>query len=427
MHHALLNSGPRRIASPFLAALLALALSACSGSTPTGPASRDTAALSAGASGLQAQTQTAPVNTVAAGPTDFTAGQILVKFKPSTTVTQRAAAHTKLGTTVLNTIPGIDWQVIQVPAGREQALIDAYRRESTVFHAEPDYTLRACLTPNDTSFGTQWDMTKIGAPAAWDVTTGDPAIKVAVLDTGIDLGHADVAAKVVLTKNFTSTTSTSVQDGNGHGTHTAGTVAAITNNARGVAGVGFNTALMIGKVLSNSGSGSLSWSASGLVWATDNGAKVVNLSLGAYSGSLALGDAVNYAWNHGVVVCCAAGNNNTSSLFYPAAYTNAIAVGSTDSADRKSSFSNWGSWLDVAAPGSSIYSTYKNGTYRTLSGTSMASPHVAGLAALLWATPHGSSAANVRARIEGQVDPYTTTSGRSIGTGRISAVKAVSP
>ncbi|MEO7994241.1 MAG: S8 family serine peptidase [bacterium] len=372
------------------------------------------------------------VDTTTTTAADITPGQILVKFRAGTSAADEAAIHTQLGGTVLSTISGINVRVVAVPLGTELGHVARYAGAKVVEFAEPDYIYKAFATPNDTSFGSMWGMTKISAPAAWDVTHGANTVKVADLDTGIDLNHGDVASKVVLTKNFTGT-GTSVQDGHGHGTHTAGTIAAVTNNAKGVAGVGYDTALLIGKVLSNSGSGSTSWIASGITWAADNGAKVISMSLGGSAGSSSMSSAITYAWNKGVVVVAAAGNSNTSAASYPAYYTNCIAVAATDSSDRRASFSNYGTWVDVSAPGVSILSTYPRSSgsstdrYAYMSGTSMACPHVAGLAALVWATPYGTSAAAVRARIEGQVDPTVAESGHPIGTGRINARKAVAP
>ncbi|MCG3153174.1 MAG: hypothetical protein GEEBNDBF_02484 [bacterium] len=364
-----------------------------------------------------------PVSSTMPTADDFAAGRILVRFAPSA---DADAIHARLGGTFDKFIEGMDVQIVTVPAGQELALIAAYNREAGVDYAEPDHKYAAFFTPNDTSFASkQWDMTKMNCQGAWDVTKGLASIKVAVLDTGLDTGHTDVGPKMVASKNFSST-STSVQDAHGHGTHCAGTVAAATNNSKGVAGVGFNTSLMVGKVLADNGSGYTSWIASGINWAYQNGAKVISMSLGGGGGSSTMQSAVNAAWNAGCVVVAAAGNSNTSTMSYPAAYTNCIAVAATTSSDKRASYSNYGTWVDVAAPGSSIYSTYKrSGTtdaYATMSGTSMACPHVAGLAALVWASPYGTSASAVRARIESTGDTITTD--KPIGK-RVNAARAV--
>ena len=423
-----MNASKRYRTSALLAGLT-FTLAGCSGSNLATPPREQ--------SGLGGATQAAPSSlsgTTAfggsgasasepAGPNDYATGQILVKFNPGTSADNIAGVLACHGDAIIGTIAGLDVDVVQVPVGQERARIADYQRESSVKYAEPDYILKATFVPNDPAFGNpQWDMTLIKCDTAWDVTKGSRGVAVADLDTGIDLNHPEFLQKVVKYKNFTST-SLSVQDVNGHGTHTAGTIAAQTNNSLGISSVGFNTVLMVGKVLGDSGSGQLSWVANGITWAADNHAKVINMSLGSTSGSSTLQSAVDYAWAHGVVICAAAGNNNSSSAFYPAYYTNCIAVGATDINDRRASFSNWGSWVDVAAPGVNIYSTYPPASYLSASGTSMASPHVAGLAALVWASPYGTSNASVRAQITSKVDPITPD--HPIGSGRIDAARAV--
>ncbi|HEX3036497.1 MAG TPA: S8 family serine peptidase, partial [Thermodesulfobacteriota bacterium] len=191
------------------------------------------------------------------------------------------------------------------------------------------------------------------------------------------------------------------------------------------AGVGYNCVLMNGKVLNDSGSGSWSGIANGIIWAADNGAKVINMSLGGPSGSSTVQSAINYAWNKGVVIVAAAGNEGISSPSYPAYYSNVIAVAATDENDNIASFSNYGTWVDVAAPGVDILSAYirYNPPYVFLSGTSMASPHVAGLAGLL--ASQGRNNINIRAAIENTTDNiglYPIANGQK---GRINAHKAV--
>jgi thermitase len=183
---------------------------------------------------------------------------------------------------------------------------------------------------------------------------------------------------------------------------------------------------MNGKVLGDNGSGTWSSVANGIIWAADNGARVINLSLGGTSHSTTLENAVNHAWGRGAVIVAAAGNSNTSTLTYPAAYANVIAVGATDQNDARASFSNFGTWVDVAAPGVDILSTTprvgRTDQYATKSGTSMAAPFVAGLAGLVWTTGWGTSNTAVRDRIQATVDPIVTD--QPIG-GRINAARAV--
>ncbi|HCC33467.1 MAG TPA: peptidase S8 [Clostridiales bacterium] len=373
----------------------------------------------AGIAGLSPQVEASP-------PAEFASGRILVRFRPGTPAAEVASAHGLNRGQVLEVLDRIGAQVIRVPAGDELRAVARYRANPNVLYAEVDGAVRALgFTPNDPMLPDQWGLARVEATLAWGVTRGSSAIRIAILDTGIDAGHRDINPKVVLARNFT--TSPTVNDRNGHGTHVAGIAAAVTNNARGIAGLGFDSVLMNGKVLGDNGSGTWSWVASGIIWATDNGARVINLSLGGTSHSATLEDAVNYAWSRGVVVVAAAGNSNTSTLTYPAAYVNAIAVGATDRNDARATFSNFGTWVDVAAPGVDILSTFPRDRlgrdrYRWMSGTSMSAPFVAGLAGLVWATQWGTSNVSVRDRIQATVDPISTD--QPIG-GRINAARAV--
>lgn len=353
--------------------------------------------------------------------------QILVKFQPGTPERAKADVHQRQGGRVVDIIPAIDVQVVRIPENKVKEKVRDYKGEVSVSFAEPDFIAEAVFTPNDPYFGKQWGMVKIQAPEAWDITQGSSAVKIAILDTGIDQNHEDLAAKIVANKNFTR--SRTVDDRYGHGTHVAGIAAALTNNGKGVAGVGFNSSLMNGKVLGDDGLGQYSWVASGIIWAADNGAQIINLSLGGTSASDTLKSAVDYAWGKGSVLVAAAGNSNTDAPLYPAYYENSIAVAATDENDAKASFSNYGAWVDIAAPGVSIFSTMPNHknrigilNYGSLSGTSMSTPHVAGVAALVFAAKSGWTNAEVRTRIESSVD---LTTGFTTAIGRVNAYKAV--
>jgi thermitase len=358
-------------------------------------------------------------------PAEFAPGQILVQFRPGTAASDVASVHSHNRGQVLQVLDRIGVQVVRVPKGEELRAVARYRSNPNVAFAEVDGIVSALsFTPNDPMLPDQWGLARVEAPLAWGVTQGSSTIRIAVLDTGIDAGHGDISPKVVATRNFT--TSSTVNDRNGHGTHVAGIAAAVTNNARGVAGLGFNSVLMNGKVLGDDGSGTWSWVANGIIWAADNGAQVINMSLGGTSHSATVENAVNYAWGRGAVLVAAAGNSNTDSLTYPAAYANVIAVGATDRNDARASFSNFGAWVDVAAPGVDILSTFprlrRNDRYRWMSGTSMSAPFVAGLAGLVWTTGWGTSNTAVRDRIQATVDPIVTD--QPIG-GRINAARAV--
>ncbi len=275
----------------------------------------------------------------------------------------------------------------------------------------------------------------INATEAWGSCSRGQDVVVAVVDTGVDLDHPDLQARLVSGKSFVDGVS-SANDDYGHGTHVAGIVAAAANNG-GVVGVAPLATLMPVKVLDSAGSGTLYAVAEGIEWATDHGADVVNLSLGSVSDSSTLEDAVEYAYDEGVLVVAAGGNCGSSSYsyngcdyqdqpFYPAAYAEALAVAATDSSDDRASFSTQGSYIEIAAPGSSIYSTYYDGGYAFMSGTSMATPHVSGLAALIWSQHPTWTARQVRAQIRATaVDLGSGGWDQSFGYGRIDAAAAM--
>lgn len=352
--------------------------------------------------------------------------QILVQFRPGLTRAKQLNLHEKHGGRLLEDIQGLDVQLIAVPKGRVQEKVKEYLAEADVQFAEPDYIAYAAYIPSDPYFGQQWNMVKIAAPGAWNIVRGTPQVKVAICDTGIDQDHEDLP-NVVASRNFSS--SPTADDNFGHGTHVAGICAAVTDNGLGVAGAGFGCSLMNVKVLGDDGSGRYSSIAKGIVWAANNGARVINLSIGSSQKSKLLQLAIDYAWKKGCVIVCAAGNDGTSTPYYPAAFDNCIAVGATDQSDERTYFSNYGSWVDVAAPGWEIFSTMPNHpslapelNYGVAAGTSMASPHVAGVAALVWARHPLWTNIQVRKKLLEAVDP---AEGFDSSIGRIDAYKAV--
>lgn len=237
--------------------------------------------------------------------------------------------------------------------------------------------------PNDLLFDAyQWNLPIIGTIPGWSITRGNDNTIVAVIDTGIDLAHADLQGRLAEGMNFVAAGEAPADDV-GHGTHVAGVIAAVVNNAEGVAGMTWHDRVMPVKVLDATGAGSAYAVAQGIIWATDNGAGVINLSLGNYARSAFLHDAVRYAFDRDVVLVAATGNDNTDQPGYPAAYPEVLAVSATDGRRRLADFSNYGEYVDVVAPGVGIASTYPGNQYAALSGTSMASPHAAALAALI--------------------------------------------
>ncbi|KKT42284.1 MAG: hypothetical protein UW30_C0001G0009 [Candidatus Giovannonibacteria bacterium GW2011_GWA2_44_13b] len=243
-----------------------------------------------------------------------------------------------------------------------------------------------------------WGVKRVKADLVWDSGNNANFVKVGVIDTGISTSHPDLVANIKGGQNYVKLKGmidpTKWNDDNGHGSHVAGIIAAL-NNTSGVVGVAPQADLYAIKVLDRNGSGYTSDVISGIGWAVSNGIQVINMSLGCACDTVALHNAVINAVNNGVVVVAAAGNSATSPVIYPAAYPEVIAVSATDSNDNLASWSARGPEIDVSAPGVSIYSTYKGTSYKTLSGTSMASPHVAGSAALVLSTPVGLNDANL--------------------------------
>lgn len=286
-----------------------------------------------------------PIN---AQDNNYVPGQILVKFK-DTAIFDIDKQVKKHGASVLGKIEKLDVFVLKVPGAAENMVLNALSKNPFVEYAEADYLAQAFFTPNDQYFSDQWGLENIGqsikgvvgvpdadidAVEAWDATRGGALV--AVLDTGIDQNHEDVSSKIVSNKNYTD--SPTPDDLYGHGTHVGGIIAAETDNSKGVAGGCPACTLLNVKVLNDSGSGAYSWVANGIIFASDNGAKVINMSLGGSFSSRTLQNAVNYAWNKGVVVVAAAGNSANPSKTYPAAYPNAIAVAATNNKDQKPHF-----------------------------------------------------------------------------------------
>jgi thermitase len=239
------------------------------------------------------------------------------------------------------------------------------------------------VTPNDLLFSSyQWNLPAIETEQGWRLSKGTEDVIVAVVDTGVQADHPDLQGKLLTGYNSLANGSTP-DDDVGHGTHVAGIIGALVNNSEGVAGISWYNKILPVKALDSSGAGTTYSVAEGIIWAADNGAKVINLSLGNYADSEFLHDAIRYAYDKDIVIVSAAGNDNTERPGYPAAYPEVLAVAATNSGTEKASFSNYGDYIDVAAPGESIASTYPDGQYAALSGTSMSSPHVAALAGLI--------------------------------------------
>ncbi len=270
---------------------------------------------------------------------------------------------------------------VKVSGNSLQKVKDQLAASSSVEYVEEDQVRKALGVPNDPEYYRQWHLPAISADAAWDVTQGSASTVIAVIDTGVDYTHPDLAPNMVQGYNFVAN-NTNPYDDNGHGSHVSGIAAAAGNNGYGVAGVDWNAKVMPLKVLDAQGSGYDSDVARAIRYAADNGADVISMSLGGGGYSQTLQDAINYAYDKGVVIVAAAGNDGTNLISYPAAMDNVISVAALDSSDNLASFSNYGQGLDISAPGVAIYSTVPGG-FATYSGTSMATPVVSGAAALV--------------------------------------------
>lgn len=286
---------------------------------------------------------------------------------------------------------------------------------------EYNYIGRLAYTPNDPQFRRQWGLKKPGFREAWNSTRGTGA-RVAVVDTGAAVGHPDLRRKVAGARDFVNDDGT-VHDLGGHGTHVAGIIAARTGNQRGIAGGCPKCKLLVAKVFDGQNTGTVARFAEGIRWSADHGAEVINLSFVHPAPSTIEERAIWYARKRGAVVVAAAGNGDTNDPAYPAASPGVLAVAATNRYDRRAVFSNYGRWVDVAAPGVEILSTIPRG-YASWHGTSMATPHVSALAALL--ASQGESQTRVKELITKTAidlgprgrDPY-------YGAGRISASRAV--
>jgi len=290
------------------------------------------------------------------------------------------------------------------PGTDMQRLAADLAKEKSVNYAQLNYIYKPLGKPNDLQYSRQWAMAKINAEQGWSVVRPRSEVTVAILDTGVDINHPDLKGKLVPGTNTVNPLK-STRDSEGHGTHVAGIVGAVMNNGLGVAGVAGipQVKIMPVKVFDDWGGSDISIS-DGIIWAADHGARVMNMSFGSFFESKVLNDAINYAYDKGVVMVAAAGNWASWEISYPAALTKVIAVSAVDKNDNLADYSSYGPEIDVAAPGEEIYSTvwnpYKGSTYTEMSGTSMASPMVAGLAALLLAQDPALSNDDVRQIIE---------------------------
>lgn len=280
-------------------------------------------------------------------------------------------------------------------------VVASLSRDPRVAYAEKETILRATAFPNDPLINEQYAHAITQAHLAWDVHTGGTTTTIAIVDTGVQPDHPDLRDSLVPGESFVGPSTTDEQ---GHGTHCAGIAAASGNNGQGIAGVSWAARIMPVQVLDASGSGTTGAVAAGIRYAAEQGASVISLSLGGSAYSQTLQDAVTFARGKDAVVIAAAGNDGTSDLHYPAGCQGVVAVGATDSLDQRTPWSNYGDWVTLFAPGRSILSTYLKSSYRKLNGTSMATPYVAGAAALLRSYSPGLNEQEVRSALQQATD-----------------------
>ena len=395
---------------------------------------------------------------------DFDPTRILVRFDETQPVSRAATVLQK----------GLNWgdwlplvrglREVRLDSGVTiETALNSVRMLPGIVYAEPDYRLSAERTPNDPSFGTLWGLHNSGqsggtndadidATEAWDTTTGSGSFVVGVIDTGIDYTHPDLAANVwtnpgevagngidddgngyvddIHGYDFANDDADPMDD-HGHGTHVAGTIAAVGNNGLGVVGVNWNAKVAALKFMDASGSGYTSDAVRALDYAVSKGIRITNNSWGGGGDSSSLRAAIQRAEAAGSIFVAAAGNdasNNDTTASYPSNYSfsNVVAVAATDRNDRLASFSNYGSTtVDLAAPGVSILSTVPSGGYATYSGTSMATPHVAGALALVWDRNPTWTYQQVIAQVLNSVDPVANLAGIVATGGRLNVARAL--
>ncbi len=351
---------------------------------------------------------------------------VLVKLKNNPTKTENFSI--KYQTRVKNIIPKINVMVVEIPESKtSQNFLQTLKNDKEVLFAEPDIKVEADNF-NDPMFNEQYALKKVDAVNAWAVNQGNQSTVIGIIDTGVDLDHPDLKSKLLDGYNAINP-GTPPKDDARHGTHVAGIASAIGDNSIGISGLAPKCKILPIKVLGN-GTGSIATISDGLIWAADHGADVVNMSLGTYTEEKTLGEAVKYALGKNVVCVATMGNDNMEKRRFPAGFPGMIAIGSTDENDKKSTFSNYGDWITVSAPGTNILSTLPtymspNG-YGKMSGTSMAAPLVTGLVGLIRSQSKGLSPAETAKILKaGSDDLGDAGFDKYFGAGRINASKTL--
>ena len=356
------------------------------------------------------------------GQVRFATGHILVAPRDSVSDADFEADMARGGGRALGRLRGLNVRAVAVAAGNEEAMAERLARNPHVRFAEVDRLLEPGSLTNDPSFGSEWHLPRINAPQAWDVSRGTGVV-IAILDSGVDGTHPDLVGQMVPGWNFYDNNSNTA-DVNGHGTAVAGAAAATSNNGVGVASVAGGARIMPIRITDPNAYAYWSTAAQGLTWAADHGARVANISYVGVSASATMQSAANYFRSKGGVVMVCAGN--TGAVDNSASTDTMMVVAATDQNDLRASFSTYGSFVDIAAPGVSILTTARGGGYQYWDGTSLASPIVAGTAALILSRRPDFSPAQVDATLIASAhDLGTAGEDNYFGAGRVDAEMAV--
>lgn len=399
-----------------------------------------------------------PARQADAQTADYMPGELIVRFKPGAALDARDgrvasgiqsldALNERFDIKSAEKLPSGSYVLKSGTAVDVPYAASLYEKDQNVVFAEPNALRQLYSVPNDPWFSQQWAHDLTQATAAWNKTTGSSNVVVALIDSGVDLDHPDLAANIWTNSGETPGNGRDddhngfVDDVHGwdfinndndpdddmfHGTHCAGIIAGVGNNEIGVTGVTWHSKIMVLKAGTAYGSLPMSAIIDALYYAVDNGADIVSMSFGGSAPTDEEYDAIQYAHSKGLLLVAAAGNNANSNPTYPASFPEVIAVSATDAADNPAFFTSYGNWVDVSAPGLSLLSTFLNGTYAPCSGTSMACPYVAGLSALIWSEFPHLSRDGVRSQLQNTTDDLGTPGFDSYyGWGRVNAKWAV--
>ena len=349
--------------------------------------------------------------------------ELLVAPREGLAQAEAEALYRQHGASLLEVLPGIGVHRIRMAPQALEAVERALRQHPQFEFVERNGILTLDTVPNDSLYPSEWHLPKISAPGAWDLTNGSPTVIIAIVDTGVDATHPDLAAKLIPGFNlFNNNSDTS--DIYGHGTMVAGVAAAVTNNGAGVSSVAWLNPIMPIRITDASLVVYYSTVANGITWAADHGAKVVNVSVSGVAGSSTITSAANYARSRGALVVAAAGN--CGCLDSTPANSALISVSATDPSDALAGFSSRGAYVDVAAPGVGVYTTTRGGGYGAPSGTSVASPVAAGVVALIWSANPALAPDQVEAILKASTDDRGATGyDTAFGYGRVNAYQAV--